>query len=145
MNCHSNSQQVLALTLLFNKSKYNTSFVRTPLHLGGYRPSQTNHFHIKFLDHSNKCFAGTPNFHDSEHFDNVYHKLNTTPRIDNKAYSKVHRVFPSAIPISIFTIIQFHWIYTRTVGKSLPFVHVGTYPTGNFATLDRRSYSRLYQ
>jgi len=75
----------------------------------------------------------------------VHHKLNITPRIDNKAYSKVHRVFPSAISISIFTIIQFHWIYTRTVGKSLPFVRVGTYPTRNFATLDRHSYSRLYQ
>ena len=62
-----------------------------------------------------------------------------------KAYSKVHRVFPSAIPISIFTIIQFHWIYTRTVGKSLPFVRVRTYLTRNFATLDRHSYSRLYQ
>ena len=108
MKCHSNSQQVLALTLLFNKSKYNISFVRTPLHLGGYRPSQTNHFYIKILDHSNKCFAGTPNFHTREHFDNVHHKLNITPRIDNKAYSKVHRVFPSAISISIFTIIQFH-------------------------------------
>ena len=75
----------------------------------------------------------------------MHHKLNITPRIDNKAYSKVHRVFPSAISISIFTIIQFHWIYTRTVGKSLPFVRVGTYPTRNFATLDRHSYSRLYQ
>ena len=75
----------------------------------------------------------------------MHHKLNITPRIESKAYSKVHGVFPSAISISIFTIIQFHWIYTRTVGKSLPFVHVGTYPTGNFATLDRHSYSRLYQ
>jgi hypothetical protein len=118
--------------------------VRTPLHLGGYRPSQTDHIHAKSLDHSNKCFAGTPNFHKSEHFNNIHHRLNITPRIDYKAYSKVHRVFPSAISISIFTIIQFHWVYTRTVGKSLPFVRVGTYPTGNFATLDRHSYSRLY-
>jgi hypothetical protein len=145
MNCHSNSQQVLALALSYNKSICNISYVRTPLHLGGYRPSQTNHFHEKFLDHSKKCFAGTPKFHKSEHFNNMHHKLNITPRIDNKAYSKVHRVFPSAIPISIFTIIQIHWIYTRTVGKSLPFVRVGTYPTRNFATLDRHSYSRLYQ
>lgn len=79
MNCHSNSQQVLALALSCNKSKRNKSFVRTPLHLGGYRPSQTNHFYKKFLDHSNKCFAGTPNFHKCEFFSNMHHKLNITP------------------------------------------------------------------
>ena len=108
-------------------------------------PVKLTTFINNVLDHNNKCFAGTPKFHKSEHFNNVHHRLNIIPRIDNKAYSKVHRVFPSAIFISIFTIIQFHWIYTRTVGKSLPFVRVGTYPTRNFATLDRHSYSRLYR
>jgi len=75
----------------------------------------------------------------------MHHKLQLQIELTIRAYIKVHGVFPSAIPISIFTIIQFHWVYTRTVGKSLPFVHVGTYPTGNFATLDRHSYSRLYR
>jgi hypothetical protein len=46
MNCHSNSQQIQALALSYNKSKHHLSFVRTPLHLGGDRPSQTNHFHM---------------------------------------------------------------------------------------------------
>ena len=56
MNCHSNSQQVLALTLSHNKSKRNKSFVRTPLHLGGYRPSQTNRLHRYSLNHSKKSY-----------------------------------------------------------------------------------------
>ena len=80
----------------------------TPLHLGGYRPSQTNNIHNLDLYRHNKCFAGLPKTHINMNFNNMHHKLSTNSDIDNKAYSKVHRVFPSAIPISIFTIIQVH-------------------------------------
>ncbi len=65
------------------------------------------------------------------------------PMLHNKNVSqykvivKVHRVFPSSYSYSASSRkLQFHWI---NIGDSrevvTPFMHVGTYPTRNFATL----------
>jgi hypothetical protein len=49
----------------------------------------------------------------------------------------VHRVFPSSHIISASAqTVQFHWNHVGDSGKVVtPFMHVGTYPTRNFATL----------
>jgi len=50
---------------------------------------------------------------------------------------KVHGVFPSSFSYSASSRkVQFHWVFRRDSGEVVtPFVHVGTYPTRNFATL----------
>lgn len=51
---------------------------------------------------------------------------------------KVHRVFPSSQSYSASSRkIQFHWVDIGDSGKVVtPFMHVGIYPTGNYATLE---------